>query len=556
MLKWYYQETNDQGESWEVFQACHSMSRQLKAQRTLTWVPDEYGSYFPSKNTSDALVDGYIRTFETVYRILHIPTFKRDYESLWERPSSMAGALVIKTQLCLAIGACLYDDTFSFRSHALQWIREAESWLDSSHGSQTAISSVQIMCLLVLALQNVQTSSSERTSSRCGALLRSAMVIDLHRDPAKLPPMSVAEAEIRRRLWTTILELVLDCSLDTGLPPLISLNDFDCALSRNFNDTDLNFNAKNDLNPRSEDELTDTTLQRILGDSVATRLSITQHANGIKDVDYEEVLRLHTEFTTAYRSLAASLQSLSPGVSQFQRQYCEMLMSRYVFSLHIPYIPSARENLMLHFSRAICVEAAVRLLHSSTTLLPTREPSLVAIQEMMVLMPRCDDHARLALCGNGPFRKTHFQAMMVVAEELCSLLGGSYNADLPSTTASTGHQMSDLRCVEMLSLLRSAAEWVKLRVKACQDNFGEFVFVLALLANVEAIRDGTSPEESVARSGKRAWLEAKQILTQLRDESLSLLDFDISRDHGLGMSTDFLTIPMSESEWEESLPFY
>ena len=330
------------------------------------------------------------------------------------------------------------------------------------------------------------------------------------------------------------------------------------ALSRNFNDTDLDFNTENNPNPCSEDEFTDTTLQRILGDSAATRLSIAHHANGIKDIDYEEVLRLHAEFMTAYRSLAASLQRLGPGVSQFQRQYCEMLMSRYVFSLHIPYIPSARENLMLHFSRAVCVEAAVRLLHSTTTLLPTREPSLVAIQDMLVLMPRCDDHARLALCGNGPFRTTHFQAMMVVAEELCSLLGGSYNAGLPSTTGSTvtGHQTSDLRCVEMLSILRSSVEWVKHRVKACQDNFREFVFVMALLANVEALRDGTSPEVAVARGGKRAWLEAKQILTQLRDESSSPPDLDISRDHGLGMSTDFLTFSMSDSEREGLLPFY
>ncbi|KAH7126546.1 hypothetical protein B0J13DRAFT_531080 [Dactylonectria estremocensis] len=44
---------------------------------------------------------------------------------------------------------------------------------------------------------------------------------------------------MRRWLWITVAEILLDSSIDAGQPPLLSLDDFDCALPSNFNDDQL-----------------------------------------------------------------------------------------------------------------------------------------------------------------------------------------------------------------------------------------------------------------------------------------------------------------------------
>jgi hypothetical protein len=126
-----------------------------------------------------------------------------------------------------------------------------------------SISGIQNMCLLSLARNATQELRGDRTWIHCGALIRSAMSIGLHRDPAKMPSIPAAQGEIRRRLWATVRELVLDSCIEAGGPPLISRKDFDCAPPMNLDDSQLDFNtaapAIEVSCPRPE-EYTDTSL--------------------------------------------------------------------------------------------------------------------------------------------------------------------------------------------------------------------------------------------------------------------------------------------------------
>jgi len=74
---------------------------------------------------SDDLVDCYLRTLENVFRIVHVPSFRRDYESLWGPDPKPDPAFVILVKLILAIGAAAYDDAFSLRKSAIHWVYEA-----------------------------------------------------------------------------------------------------------------------------------------------------------------------------------------------------------------------------------------------------------------------------------------------------------------------------------------------------------------------------------------------------------------------------------------------
>lgn len=51
--------------------------------------------------------------------------------------------------------------------------------------------------------------------------------------------VTVLRAEMRRRVWATILEINLQSSIDAGGPPLLSLADYDTAPPANLNDEDL-----------------------------------------------------------------------------------------------------------------------------------------------------------------------------------------------------------------------------------------------------------------------------------------------------------------------------
>ena len=97
------------------------------------------------------------------------------------------------------------------------------------------------------------------------------MQMGLHRDPGYLPKMSVLCVELRRRLWATIIEMVVQSSLDSGMPALLSFNDFDTLPPSNIDDNELD--ETTEVIPRSKDRaiFTQTSLQVLLLQSLRLR---------------------------------------------------------------------------------------------------------------------------------------------------------------------------------------------------------------------------------------------------------------------------------------------
>src|SRR5689334_7814729 len=57
----------------------------------------------PDRQTTDSLVRCYIDTFETTYRILHVPTFLRQYESIWKDPPEFTSSFLVVLLLVMAV---------------------------------------------------------------------------------------------------------------------------------------------------------------------------------------------------------------------------------------------------------------------------------------------------------------------------------------------------------------------------------------------------------------------------------------------------------------------
>ncbi|KAI8219544.1 hypothetical protein K4K54_009417 [Colletotrichum sp. SAR 10_86] len=319
----------------------------------------------------------------------------------------------------MALGACVNDDTFSFRPQALQWIHEAREWLESSEKRRLTMSGVQIMCLVHLAQQATESLYGDRVWILNGTLLRSAMCIGLHRDPSKLPRMSAFQAQMRRRLWLTVMELVLDASVDSGQPPFISEDDYDCELPVDLNDVQIGPDVETLPALNTANTFTDMSLQIALSRSIGVRLSVAKHWSKLKPKGgYASVLQLGTELVAARQSLNQTLSALRPEASQFQHRFCDTILTRYLFTLHMPFVPLS--NPLFCHSHKTCVDAALELSYLTLPASYPDNPFVEVIRMVSGIKEPCPDFDRLVTCGSGSFRITKHLATSILAADLAA----------------------------------------------------------------------------------------------------------------------------------------
>ncbi|KAK3713009.1 hypothetical protein LTR37_008694 [Vermiconidia calcicola] len=141
--------------------------------------------------------------------------------------------------------------------------------------------------------------------------------------------MTVLQAEVRRRLWTTILESTVQSSLDAEMPPTIHFDKFDTEPPSNSNDDEI-ADSTTVLQPYSKDECTMTSVQLILLRSLRTRHRIVL-LNGITpDIAYAEVLALSSDLTKGLGSCSALAYSGNDSViNSFQRNMLDYLIRRF-----------------------------------------------------------------------------------------------------------------------------------------------------------------------------------------------------------------------------------
>ncbi|KAF3065939.1 hypothetical protein GL218_09247 [Daldinia childiae] len=342
---------------------CKSLARTVKAQRAPVQTI-KYGTNIPSREVADKFVEGYLRTSETVFRILHVPSFRKDYENFWLSPDSVDLPFLIQLQLVMAIGAAVYDDQYTMRKSAMQWVYEAQSWLISpAPKSRLTLTGLRVMLLLCLA-QETASVGQDLVWIHVGQLMRTAIYMGLHKDPKKLPKMSLFLSEVRRRLWNTILEIALQASVDSGGPPLIYLEQYDTSVPGNYDDDQLT-DDDTPVTDNPPNKFTDMSVAIALRGSFSARLAIARLLNEIGTQNtFDDTIRLHNQLSTAYKSLSQQLQRFTPGDRQptgFQRRLVDLLVRRYFMALHLPYFSSAMSEPAYAFSRKTVVEMSAKL---------------------------------------------------------------------------------------------------------------------------------------------------------------------------------------------------
>ncbi|KAF7532994.1 hypothetical protein G7054_g7425 [Neopestalotiopsis clavispora] len=261
----------------------------------------------PSREETDSLVAVYFDQFEQLHRIVHVPTFKRDYEKFWEPNPTRTGAFTALLLAVLATSACMDMQTTSkyvgVKSNAFQtaerWTKACDVWLTKQSHKHRKMLHYQVMCLLYLAKRaNVIKKKQYWTNS--GSLLREGIMVGLHRDgdevSGKITPYY---REMRRRLWATIMEFDLQASFDQGVPTLLSQLPIDAKAPRNIDDDEFDEHTEELPMPKSASEYTFSSYQHIARQSLQTRLELNRVMTGpMADLDWDRVTSYCEMITT------------------------------------------------------------------------------------------------------------------------------------------------------------------------------------------------------------------------------------------------------------------
>ncbi|KAK7996755.1 presequence translocated-associated motor subunit PAM17- mitochondrial [Apiospora arundinis] len=515
------------------------LGRTIKAQR-MPELTFNFGLTVPPRDVADRLVDGYLRTFESVYRILHVPSFRAEYEKYWTSPRDTVNqAFVIQLQLVMAAGAGVYDDTHSMRKDAIGWVYEAKCWLITPPlKSKLTVTGIQNMLLLHFA-REVAGVSGDLTWISSGSVIRSALAMGLHRDPKRLPKMSRLDAEVRRRLWSTILELALQSSLNAGGPPMISLDEFDTGPPSDYDDSDLEGGDETQSQPpiANANRYTDMSVALAFRKSFPIRLAIVRHLNDLNSqAKYDDTLKLNAQLQTAYKAVALSLRRLDDGSttatmkggrhpSRFQKELVNFIFHHYFQALHLPYLSRAFREPAYAFSRKITIEMSLKLFSAvsespsygysvvNNSSGPTQGPSPALSAGSSSTTTTHDDIdnnrndlRRLAINSSGFFRNVTSKASMLIPLELQYL--ALENDGLGLVTPRP----------DLLAACRDTPAWALRRIRSGETNVKGFIlcrsiicYVEGLAAGVEA-RDLYAPCIEAARAGAR---EAGDVLREL-----------------------------------------
>lgn len=348
------------------------MARVVKAERAISsYSVQDFKSHVPEREIADELVQFYWKTFESTYRILRRGLFFREYEEYWNDPSSASNCFVVTLLLVMAIGTIVLDDGSlgnSPRSSAPRWIHTAQSWLSVPfEKSRLNLEGLEVQCLLILARQ-AHSLDGDLTWIAVGTLVRTAMTLGLHRDPSHFPKISVFQAEARRRLWATVIELATQSSLDCGMPPMLSFYDFDCEPPSNYDDNDIDEQTKAYPPKKPDSVLTHNSIQITLLRSLRTRLEICRLMNDFRSPpSYEKALSLSNELTSHLRSHAQLYRAANIRFTVLKKNMLDLLSRRFLLALHHPFAIQAMTDPRFYFSRKIALDTALAILSHSET---------------------------------------------------------------------------------------------------------------------------------------------------------------------------------------------
>lgn len=503
-------------------------------------------SDIPDRPIVDFLVSSYIDHFENIFRVLHLPSFIAEYEAYWQDPDRARELFMAQLQVCMVLGVLTSDNPLKYGSEPQKWLRRARNWVDCSSGGprkrQLKFEEVQLQCLLCLAESN-GVASEQQSWLDVGELLRKAMAICLHQDPADLGILDRKEASKRRRLWATILELNALLSLQVARPPLISPGDWTTLPPDAIEETeDLMSINKSVLGSYGRVSMpTQPSVQRAFFNSFDIRLSIASnmHTTAPK-MAYDHRLKLHHNLWRYRKRLLDTISDISG--NEFERDdagpagvvLAEVMFYRYALAIHLPLLGRHIKEHEFHFSRRLCTSVAHNMVRRCGI-----RPSHTGSSEQD--MTRNLEPRFIFLNSPGLFRGLIMQAIFSILLELVT------HAEEQADDDGGGFPESDHETVQLAS--EACMEWILSRATQGSHDLPSACFTAGCLAYSQAVMLRRSSSDEVDAAMIETSIEACKKYNDGLAHALQLLETSeaqISPDPvaAVGMA------PPSEGDWQ------
>lgn len=306
-------------------------------------LPDATWDLVPPRRQCDALLDAYIKNFESVLRILHVPSFLQEYDRLWSRPPSQPSCadptFLCRLLLVLVLGSYvslspgdLTDGDRALKEQASRWLACARDLLKRQLATtgRGHFETAQIMCLIALVCHTQKQRGlsgpdyvfGDYDQTRIGIQMR------LYKEP-DAAAWSAKDMEMRRRLWCTMLELSLQLCLDEELPPPIASDGYDCEPPSNILDDDIDEGIV-------QAGLTPSTVLGLLAKTQRLRLRILHLITLPKAPKTSEDLRqVAAELNEACHATSDTMRSfVQPAPTEFQTKMLHMFTWPFLLAAH------------------------------------------------------------------------------------------------------------------------------------------------------------------------------------------------------------------------------
>ena len=187
-------------------------------------------------------------THSCLIDILHRPTFSQEYHQFWQNPSEAPLEWIALLFMVTGLGVFfskfqspheLESDSPMPALDRFRQYRGAAGWaLIWSKYSQPNFTTLQAFLLYVEAEFLVNRRHQMNCYMLSSVCIRLMLKMGLHRDPDKLPNISVYEGEMRRRLWHLAVQIDLLVSFYLGLPCMMHGIESDTRMPRHLMDSD------------------------------------------------------------------------------------------------------------------------------------------------------------------------------------------------------------------------------------------------------------------------------------------------------------------------------
>ena len=333
----------------------------------------------PLREESDNLVRIYLKDFETTFRVLHIPTFLRQYEAFWAAPNEARTDFLVILVLVLAVVYCIPPpDPVSFvgfsstrRNTTIEWIAICASWLENHSQKHTTLAFFQVHCLLYLA-RRMNIVKIKRSWTSAGYVLRRAMEAGFHREPSLLShKISVFDQEMRRRLWATISEFELQESIDRGMAPGIREGDWDTRAPANINDKDFDENSTSLPPSKPIANFTNTSFICFSAGTLRTRLELVSMLNRLgAPVSYEQILLYDEKLLSILDEIPTwgteSDSNADKNLAIIPHSLVWLQLHQFLIMLHRPFAQGGSQASRYRYSRSSCINSALSVLNRYT----------------------------------------------------------------------------------------------------------------------------------------------------------------------------------------------